>query len=309
MKALVTGAAGFLGSHLCDELLEKNYKVVGIDNFFRGKKENLPTHPNFKFYEVDLVNDDANNIVSNEKPDVLFHYAAINGTEYFYDIPTKVFNDNIEITKNILNAIKNSTIKKVIYTSTSEVYGDNPPLPTAESHMIQLNIFTDRDSYASSKAIGEFYVKYYCKEHNMDYLILRPFNTYGPRMDNTKYGQVVPEFFRKLKDKEFTIIGNGTQTRSFCHVDDHKRLSVMLSENISNDVVNIGNDEQVTILELAEKIHDINGIKFNPKFLPPRDYDTQKRQPDISKIKACFFDYNFVNLNQGLKKLNRRYNG
>jgi len=303
MKALVTGAAGFLGSHLCDELLERGYKVVGIDNFFRGKKENLPVHPNFKFYEVDLVNDDAGDIIFDEKPDVLFHYAAINGTEYFYDIPTKVFNDNIEITKNILNGIKDSSIKKVIYTSTSEVYGDNPPLPTPESHMIQLNVFSDRDSYASSKAIGEFYVKYYCQEYGINYLILRPFNTYGPRMDNTKYGQVVPEFFRKLDDEQFTIIGDGTPTRSFCHVDDHKRLAVMLSEEVSDNVVNIGNDEEITILDLAKKVHKVGGKEFNPSFLPPRDYDTKRRQPDISKIKELFEDYKFISIDEGLKKL------
>ena len=303
MKALVTGAAGFLGSHLCDELLERGYKVVGIDNFFRGKKENLPVHPNFKFYEVDLVNDYAGDIIFDEKPDVLFHYAAINGTEYFYDIPTKVFNDNIEITKNILNGIKDSSIKKVIYTSTSEVYGDNPPLPTPESHMIQLNVFSDRDSYASSKAIGEFYVKYYCQEYGINYLILRPFNTYGPRMDNTKYGQVVPEFFRKLDDEQFTIIGDGTPTRSFCHVDDHKRLAVMLSEEVSDNVVNIGNDEEITILDLAKKVHKVGGKEFNPSFLPPRDYDTKRRQPDISKIKELFEDYKFISIDEGLKKL------
>ena len=301
--ALVTGAAGFLGSHLCDELLEKGYNVIGIDNFFRGKKENLPVNSNFKFYEIDLVNEDISKIVIDENPDIVFHYAAINGTEYFYDIPTKVFNDNIEITKNVLSSIKNSNVKKVVYTSTSEVYGDNPPLPTPESHMIQLNIFSDRDSYASSKAIGEFYVKYYCLEYEMDYLILRPFNTYGTRMDNTKYGQVVPEFFRKLQDDEFTIIGDGTQTRSFCHVDDHKRLSVMLSENVSNDVINIGNDEQITILELAQKVHNVNGHMFNPSFLPPRDYDTQRRQPDIVKIKTLFPDYQFITIDDGLRRM------
>ena len=301
--ALVTGAAGFLGSHLCDELLEKGYNVIGIDNFFRGKKENLPVNSNFKFYEIDLVNEDISKIVIDENPDIVFHYAAINGTEYFYDIPTKVFNDNIEITKNVLSSIKNSNVKKVVYTSTSEVYGDNPPLPTPENHMIQLNIFSDRDSYASSKAIGEFYVKYYCLEYEMDYLILRPFNTYGTRMDNTKYGQVVPEFFRKLQDDEFTIIGDGTQTRSFCHVDDHKRLSVMLSENVSNDVINIGNDEQITILELAQKVHNVNGHMFNPSFLPPRDYDTQRRQPDIVKIKTLFPDYQFITIDDGLRRM------
>ena len=137
MRALVTGAAGFLGSHLCDELLDKGYKVVGVDNFFRGKKENVPFHPNFDFYEIDLTKKQSlKNIVDRHNPEILFHYAAINGTEYFYDIPTKVFNDNIEITKNVLTDIKGSSVKKVVYTSTSEVYGDNPPLPTPESHMI-----------------------------------------------------------------------------------------------------------------------------------------------------------------------------
>lgn len=306
MIAFVTGAAGFLGSHLCDELLERGYRVIGVDNFFRGKEENLPSHPNFTFFEVDLTKKDCiKELIYAYNPDILFHYAAINGTEYFYDIPTKVFNDNIEITKNVLTDIKGSSVKKVIYTSTSEVYGDNPPLPTPESHMIQLNIFTDRDSYASSKAIGEFYVKYYCQEYNVDYLILRPFNTYGPRMDNTKYGQVVPEFFRKLDEKEFTIIGDGSQTRSFCHVNDHKKLSVMLSEAVEckNDIVNIGNDEQITILELAEKVHNVNGYKFNPSFLPPRDYDTQRRQPSITKIKRLFTDYKFITIEDGLRMM------
>ena len=302
MKALVTGAAGFLGSHLCDELLLKGYEVIGLDNFFRGKKENLPSHRNFTFYEVDLNEGIPYNIVDLD-PDILFHYAAINGTQYFYDIPNKVFDDNIDITKNVLMSIDGSTIKKVVYTSTSEVYGDNPPLPTPENHMIQLNVFSDRDSYASSKAIGEFYVKYYCLQFGMEYLILRPFNTYGTRMDNTKYGQVIPEFFRKLKDNQFTIIGDGTQTRSFCHVDDHKRLSVMLSEIVSNDVVNIGNDEQITILELAEKVHKVNNLEFNPSFLPPRDYDTQKRQPDITKIKKIFKSYDFINIDEGLRRM------
>lgn len=303
MKALVTGAAGFLGSHLCDELIEKGYKVVGVDNFFRGKKENINSKVSFS--QMDLSNKECVPylVLLMKDVDIVFHYAAINGTEYFYDIPTMVFDDNIEITKNVLNAIKDSNVKKVVYTSTSEVYGDNPPLPTPESHMIQLNIFSDRDSYASSKAIGEFYVKYHCKEYGIDYLILRPFNTYGSRMDNTKYGQVIPEFFRKLNDDEFTIIGNGSQTRSFCHVNDHTRLAVMLSEDISDDVVNIGNDEQVTILELAEKIHNQRGKDFEPNFLPPRDYDTQRRQPDISKIKKLYTDYKFINLKKGLQLL------
>ena len=123
-------------------------------------------------------------------------------------------------------------------------------------------------------------------------------------MDNTKYGQVVPEFFRKVNEEEFTLIGDGSQTRSFCHVDDHKKLAVMLSEwTIQSGIYNIGNDEQITILELAEKVHNTVDKEFKPKFLPPRDYDTQRRQPDISKIKLLFPDYKFISIDEGLRKM------
>jgi nucleoside-diphosphate-sugar epimerase len=302
-NVLVTGAAGFLGSHLCDELLDRGYFVVGIDNFFRGKKENLPLNNNFVFYELDLTQNLIKTILINHNIDTIFHYAAINGTEYFYDIPTKVFEDNIEITKNVLTSIKDTSVKKIIYTSTSEVYGDNPPLPTKEDHPIILNIFSNRDSYASSKAIGEFYIKYFCMENQIKYLVLRPFNTYGPRMDNTKYGQVIPEFFRKINEEKFTIIGNGLQTRSFCHVYDHKKLAIELALNLNDDIVNIGNDELISILDLAKKIHKFYSKNFEPHFLPPRDYDTQKRQPDITKINNILPNYKFIELDKGISLL------
>jgi len=192
-KAMVTGAAGFLGSFLSEELLNNRYEVVGIDNFFRGKKEYLPEHENFIFYELDLVNEQGRfiDIVKKHKPELMFHYAAINGTEYFYDIPYQVINDNVRMTQNILKACKNSSVKKIIYASSSETYGEPLEIPTPETHPILLNVHTDRDSYASSKAICDFYVKLFAKEHKLEYIILRIFNTYGPHMDTSKYGQVV----------------------------------------------------------------------------------------------------------------------
>ena len=304
-NVLVTGAAGFLGSHLCDELLDRGYFVVGVDKCFRGKKSNLPLHSNFVFYELDLRDELPRFVLNDHNIDTIFHYAAINGTEHFYDKPYQVFNDNIDITRNVLETVSLvGGVKQLIYTSTSEIYGDNPPLPTKESEPILLNIFSDRDSYASSKAIGEFYVKYWCRRTNIRCIILRPFNTYGTRMDNTKYGQVVPEFFRKVNEDTFTLIGDGSQTRSFCHVDDHKRLAVKLVEStIEDEIYNIGNDEQITILQLAQKVHDVVGKDFSPTFLPPRDYDTQRRQPDISKIKSLFSDYKFISIDEGLRKM------
>ena len=159
MKILVTGAAGFLGSHLCDKLLEEGHIVYGVDNFFRGKKENLPEHPNFFFYKKDLTKE----FFTKKGLDVVIHYAAINGTRYFYDIPNKVVDDNIRMTQNVLDSISKS-VKKVIYASSSEIYGPKPQVPTEESQPIELHIDADRDSYASSKAIGEFMVKTWCKQ-------------------------------------------------------------------------------------------------------------------------------------------------
>ena len=305
MKVLVTGSAGFLGSFLSEELLKNGYQVVGIDNFFRGKKEYLPKHNNFKFYEIDLVKEfkKLSELIKKEKPKFLFHYAAINGTKYFYDIPYKVLNDNISMTQNILNVCKNSTIQKIIYASSSETYGEPQQIPIPESHPILLNIHTDRDSYASSKAICEFYIKLFSKKNNIDYVILRIFNTYGPHMDTTEYGQVIPEFIKKMyTDEKFTIIGDGKQTRSFCYVTDHTRFVRKISENISNEIINVGNDVETKIIDIAEMIHKIENKKFKPKFLPEREYDHKRRCPNISKLKKLIDDYPKISLDDGLKK-------
>jgi len=305
MKTLITGAAGFLGSFLSEEFLSNEYEVIGIDNFFRGKKEYLPKHENFTFYKIDLVKElqKVTDLVKNEKPELLIHYAAINGTKYFYDIPYQVINDNVRMTQNILNACINSSIKKIVYASSSETYGEPQEIPTPETHPILLNIHTNRDSYASSKAINDFYVKLFAQEHQIDFLILRIFNTYGPHMDTSEYGQVVPEFIHKMfESKQFTIIGDGNHTRSFCYVEDHTRLVRKLATKISNEIVNVGNDKEITINDLAKTMHILENKKFNPKYLPGREYDHLRRQPDISKLKKLIKDYPKITLEEGLTK-------
>jgi len=301
---LVTGSAGFLGSHLVDSLLFEGYNVVGIDNFFRGRRDNISKNPNLKFYEVDLTIEDSKlkKIIQRHSPDVVFHYAAINGTKYFYDMPLKVFNDNINMTKNVLNSLRNSSVKKVFYASSSEVYGDPLVVPTPEDHAISLNAFADRDSYAASKAFGDFYVKLFSEEEGLDFVILRIFNTYGPRMDNSEYGQVVPEFLRKaMENKEFMIIGDGSETRSFCYVRNHVEMVIKILDSESNGIFNVGNDDEITILDLAKRVHKILGKEFKPKFSPPRDNDHSRRCPDIQKIKLIS-DINFLSLEEGLFK-------
>jgi len=310
MKALVTGAAGFLGSFLSGELLDNGYDVVGVDNFFRGKKEYLPDHKNFKFTKIDLARqpDKIKELVEKEQPDIVFHYAAINGTKHFYDIPFQVTNDNVLMTQNVLNACKHSTVEKIIYASSSETYGEPQQVPTPETHPILLNIHTDRDSYASSKAICDFYTKLFAKEFKIKYLILRIFNTYGPHMDTSEYGQVIPEFIKKMfKDKQFTIIGDGKHTRSFCYVTDHTRLARKLAEKVSNEIVNVGNDEETEINDLAKTMHELENKTFEPKYLPGREYDHKRRQPDITKLKKLINDYPKISLKEGLQKTIEQY--
>ncbi len=307
-SVLITGAAGFLGSHLVDAYLKQGFLVIGVDNFFRGKPENLPSeNENFIFVKLDLTSDDSVKVLSeylrDYGVDLVIHYAAINGTKYFYDIPYKVLDDNVRMTQNVLRATEFAgCVRKVVYASSSEVYGEPSIIPTPETHPIVLEVEQKRDSYAASKAIGEFYVKLFSESHGIDYLILRIFNTYGPRMDTSEYGQVIPEFIRKLFfDDVFTIIGPGTQTRSFCYVEDHVRLVMKLIEKCRNDVFNIGSDEEVTIIELAKIMHELVGRPFKPKILPPRPGDRMRRRPDITKLINAINDRPTIGLKEGLK--------
>ena len=301
-KVLVTGAAGFLGSHLCDKLLKEGYHVIGVDNFFRGKKNNLPVHENFEFYNHDLSKEKIKGLESINL-DYVYHYAAINGTKYFYDIPNKVLNDNIKITQNTLSSLR-SQIKKIFYASSSEVYGPTPKVPTKEEELINLNIDADRDSYASSKAIGEFLIRSWCKENKVSYIILRPFNTYGKRMATDGYGQVIPEFIERVNQGEnFYLFGNGSQTRSFCYVKDHVNIAVKLLETCENQVLNIGFDEEISINDLAKKIHFILNKKFVVENKPAWENDTKWRKPSLIKLRKYIGNYRFTNLEEGLRKI------
>ncbi len=291
MRVLITGVAGFLGSHLSDECQKRGWEVTGVDNFFRGKPENVENSPNLSLIEMDICGDlgKLERLISEERPEVVFHYGAINGTEYFYESPWEVIENNTFSTINLLKAINKSTHtpKRIVYASSSEVYGEFPEeIPTNENAITRLDINSIRDSYASSKSIGDFLVRNFCESKEIGWSILRIFNCYGPRMDSSKFGQVVPEFIsRAINGEEFTIIGDGTQTRSFCYVDDHVRMVADLVDFGADDgVYNIGNNEEVSMLNLAKKIHEKLEIGFEPVFLPPRSNDPPRRVPDCTKI-------------------------
>jgi nucleoside-diphosphate-sugar epimerase len=194
-------------------------------------------------------------------------------------------------------------VKHVVYASSSEAYGEPLEVPTNEEHPILLNAFADRDSYASSKVIGDFYTRLYAKQYNIKYTVLRIFNMYGERMVNTKYGQVIPEFVtRCLQEPEFTIIGDGSHTRSFCYIKDATRLLRSLIDNEVTGFINLGNDAEISILELASEVHKKIGREFKPVFLEERPHDHKRRRPDITRLKnELSGTLDFSSLDDGLE--------
>ncbi len=197
-----------------------------------------------------------------------FHLAAINGTEYFCDASWMVPDVNVRTTWVELPAIEGSSVKYAIYASSSEVYGDPQVVPTPEEHPVLLHAFVDRDSYASSKAMGDVY------------------STWGARMVCTKYGRVVGERIRPaLTEPEFTMIGDGSHRRSFCRVTDGTRIIADLFERGVNGFINVGNEEEVFILDFAVRIHARLDRHFEPIFLPERPHDHRRRCPDLARLR------------------------
>ncbi|MBI1837977.1 MAG: NAD-dependent epimerase/dehydratase family protein [Flavobacteriia bacterium] len=293
MKILITGGAGFVPSSTADLLLKdpSNF-VVLVDNFLTGKVSNIPNHPNCKFIKCDVNNyHDISPIMCSYQFDYVFHYAAVVGVKRTLENPKMVL-DDIQGIKNILDLSKNTGVKRVFYSSSSEVYGEPVHLPQNE-HTTPLN---SRLPYAVVKNVGESYFKSYQQEFGLDYTIFRFFNTYGPKQ-STDF--VMSKFIRAaLKNQDITLYGDGLQTRTFCYIDDNTEACVnaMKNEAFANKIFNIGNDSIITIKELAEIIIRLTNSTSQIVYLPPlEDGDMTRRQPDITKMKSL--------LNRELKTL------
>lgn len=315
--ALITGGAGFIGSHMSRKLDDCGYKLIIVDNLFRGSLINIQdilTKNGNKFYNVDLATNESIRALSDlfikYKPGLVIHYAAINGTQYFYDEPTKVSTVNSIGTYNLLEAIKSAKKRtrlelKFCLASTSETYGEPFNVPTNENEITYARVLQDRDSYSAAKLMSEFYTRLYCKELEVDYIILRIFNVYGPKMIGTKYGQVIPEFITRILAGEYPlkILGKGNHTRSFCYIDDHINMTFkLLNSNCSNQIVNLGNPVEISILSLASKVMDRLNVPPKFSFTTERDGDHLRRCPDITKLRTYIGDYEFMSLDDGLDR-------
>ena len=301
MKVLITGGAGFIGSHLGERLLERGDEVHVLDDLSTGSIENLALaklHPNFS-YHIDTIRNYRLTAELIDMCDVVYHLAAAVGVRLIVDSPVSTIETNIRGTDIVLSLAAKKR-KRVVLTSTSEVYGKRNKVPFSENDDLVMGPTNKgRWSYACSKAIDEFLAIAYWKEKHVPTVIARLFNTVGPRQTG-RYGMVIPSFVQQaLTGQDITIFGDGTQTRCFTHVSDVVKALITLAEHASavGEVYNIGSDHEVTILELAERIKRITQSDSRIVFVPYDEAyeegfeDMMRRVPDISKIRALI-NYN-----------------
>ena len=300
VKILITGGAGFIGSSLADRLLlNERYSILLVDNVLTGDIRKIPLHPRCEFIKCDVNNyNDIAAIMTSYRFDYVFHYAAVVGVKRTIENPVMVLND-LEGIKNVLSLSKNTGVKRIFYSSSSEVYGEPVELPQHE----ETTPLNSRLPYAVVKNVGESFCKSYQKDFGLNFTIFRFFNTYGPKQS---VDFVISKFISAtLKDQPITIYGDGSQTRTFCFIDDNTLCtSKMLEENLMvNEVVNIGNDHNVTILEVAELIIRLTNSKSKIMFIPPlKEGDMTRRQPDTSKMRTILHK-DLITLEEGLQKV------
>jgi len=301
---LITGGAGNVASALANKLSEnkENYVII-VDNLSTGSLDKVPKKDNVNFIKANVNNyNDIVPIFGRYSFDFVFHYAAVVGVKRTLENPIMVL-DDVEGIKNILSLSKNSGVKRVFYSSSSEVYGEPFEIPQNEN-TTPLN---SRLPYAIVKNVGEAFFKSYYQEYGLEYTIFRFFNTYGP---NQSEDFVVPRFIKAaLKNEPIYLYGDGLQTRSFCYVDDNIDTCVkaMESNNCVNDVLNVGSDIEMTILELAQRIIHITGSSSEILHLPAlEEGDMTRRCPDTTKMKAIL-GRDLVPFKDGIQKLVAHY--
>jgi UDP-glucuronate decarboxylase len=296
-KILVTGGAGFIGSHLCQTLLAQGHDVVCLDNFFTGSKENtlhLRDNPHFEIVRHDLVNPitlEINQIYNLACPASPIHYQFN---------PVKTVKTNVMGTLNMLGLAKNVKAR-ILQASTSEVYGDPSVHPQKETYWGNVNCIGPRACYDEGKRVAETLMMDYHRQHQVDIRIVRIFNTYGPRMA-VNDGRVVSNFIvQALRGEEITVYGQGRQTRSFCYISDLVRgLMAMMDQEEFIGPVNLGNPGEFTILSLAEKVKAMTGSASAIVFRDLPQDDPIQRKPDIGLAKRYLSWAPEVTLDEGL---------
>jgi dTDP-glucose 4,6-dehydratase len=300
MRILITGGAGFIGSHLCDFLLEKGFEVACLDNLITGKKENIDQHlnnPKFKFIEHNA----SEYIKFDDDLDYILHFASPASPVDYLRHPIHTLKVGSLGTLNSLGLARAKKAKYLL-ASTSEVYGDPLVTPQTEEYWGNVNPVGPRGVYDEAKRFAESTTVAFQRVHGVDAKIARIFNTFGPRMRKDD-GRAVPNFISQaLAGEEITIYGDGSQTRSFCYISDMVEGLYKLMVSDANQPVNLGNPEERSILDLAKKILEITGSKSQIAFKPLPQDDPRVRRPDISRAKQILDWKPKVKLENGLVK-------
>lgn len=299
---LVTGGAGFIGSHLCDKLLAKNLRVVCLDNLLTGSRKNIEhllDNPNFKFMECDIIS----GCDPKEKLDYIFHFASPASPIDYQNYPVETLLVNSMGTKNCLDlAVKHKAT--IMFASTSEIYGDPLVHPQAETYWGNVNPNGVRSCYDEAKRFGESIITVYQRKFHLTTKIIRIFNTYGPRMQKDD-GRVISNFVNQAISREdVTVNGEGKQTRSFCYVDDLVEgiVATMFSDKTDNGVYNLGNPDEHSVLEIAEMIIKLTASESKVRFSRMPEDDPKRRKPDITKIKNAIGWEPKIELAEGLPR-------
>tara|TARA_B100000029_G_scaffold247372_1_gene244230 strand:- start:4179 stop:5132 length:954 start_codon:yes stop_codon:yes gene_type:complete len=284
-RILVTGGAGFIGTNLIKSLINDYDEIIIFDNEFRGSFSNFLSGKTMqikgditKYSDWDKLPNDI---------ETVFHLGAINGTEFFYEIPEKVLEVNVKGVQNLVDFSRKRDIEDIVFASSSEVYGFPKSFPTSENTELSIpDPYNPRFSYSSSKIIGELLCINYSKKYNFKHTIVRYHNIYGPKMGHE---HVMPQFIKKLTyNEKFIVEGDGTETRSFCYIDDAIEATRLVHKDntFKNRIFNIGNSEEVSISKLIKYLIQISGKKIVPEFKEKINFGTKRRVPDITKAQS-----------------------
>jgi dTDP-glucose 4,6-dehydratase len=302
VRALITGAAGFLGSHLCDRLLQEGWEVEALDNLLTGREENLAHlrgHPRFHFRRHDVTRP----VEVSEPVELVLHFASPASPRDYLQNPIHTMKVDSLGTLHTLGLAKRYRARYVL-ASTSEVYGDPEVHPQPEEYWGHVNPVGPRSVYDEAKRFAEALAMAYHREHGVDVRVLRIFNTYGPRMRSDD-GRAVPTFIvQALRGEPLTVYGDGTQTRSFCYVDDLVEgvYRAAVADGLGGTVLNLGNPEEVQVRRLAELVRELVGAQVPIVHRPLPQDDPRRRCPDITRARRLLGWEPRVTLVEGLRR-------
>ena len=284
MAYLVTGGAGFIGSHITEEIIKRGDEVIILDNMYSGRAENIAVNPKAVFIDGSIQDKEIlGSICTKYNIEGIFHLAAVASVQKSIENPVLVHEVNVTGTLNVLEAAREHGVRKVVLSASAAAYGDNPVFPKREDMLPE-----PLSPYAVSKIASEMYCKTYAELYDMQTISLRYFNVFGPRQDpNGEYAAVIPKFTEKICARESpTVFGDGEQTRDFVYVKDVARANILAMDSDVCGLFNIGTGVQTSLNNLAKMIMDAAGVSVEMKYEPERDGDVRHSVADISKAQT-----------------------